>query len=140
MPVTKEIGQNIRQFRQDRKMTLDELASAIHKSRATLSKYEHGDISIDIQTLYDLAHALHVRIEQLLCPQEEDDQPLREVDPAFFQGLSHFYCYHFDGRNGKLTRSVFDVFAPITVNRYKIAMYMNCKDFGHYQRCENTYW
>ena len=140
MPVTKEIGQNIRQFRQDRRMTLNELAAAIHKSRATLSKYEHGDIAIDIQTLYDLAHALHVRVEQLLCPQEEDIQPFREVGPAFFQGLSRFYCYHFDGRNGKLTRSVFDVFAPIAVNRYKTAMYMNCRDLEHYQKCENTYW
>lgn len=90
--------------------------------------------------MYDLAHALHVRVEQLLCPQEEDIQPLREVGPAFFQGLSRFYCYHFDGRNGKLTRSVFDVFAPIAVNRYKTATYMNCRDLEHYQKCENTYW
>ena len=90
--------------------------------------------------MYDLAHALHVRVEQLLCPQEEDIQPLREIGPAFFQSLSRFYCYHFDGRNGKLTRSVFDVFAPIAVNRYKTAMYMNCMDLEHYQKCENTYW
>ena len=90
--------------------------------------------------MYDLAHALHVRVEQLLCPQEEDIQPLREIGPAFFQSLSRFYCYHFDGRNGKLTRSVFDVFAPIAVNRYKTAMYMSCRDLVHYQKCENTYW
>ena len=37
-------------------MTLDELAPAIHKSRATLSKYERGEISIDIDTLYELAN------------------------------------------------------------------------------------
>ena len=35
--ISIEIGNKIRQFRQSRKMTLDELAPAIHKSRATLS-------------------------------------------------------------------------------------------------------
>ena len=49
-----ETGNKIRQFRQSRKMTLDKLAPAIHKSRATLSKYERGEISIDIDTLYEL--------------------------------------------------------------------------------------
>ena len=51
--ISIEIGNKIRQFRQSRKMTLDELAPAIHKSRATLSKYERGEISIDIDTLYE---------------------------------------------------------------------------------------
>ena len=36
--ISIEIGNKIRQFRQSRKMTLDELAPAIHKSRTTLSK------------------------------------------------------------------------------------------------------
>ena len=36
--ISIEIGNKIRQFRQSRKITLDELAPAIHKSRATLSK------------------------------------------------------------------------------------------------------
>lgn len=52
--ISIEIGNKIRQFRQSREMTLDELAPAIHKSRATLSKYERGEISIDIDTLYEL--------------------------------------------------------------------------------------
>ena len=43
--ISIEIGNK---FRQNRKMTLNELAPAIHKSRATLSKYERGEISIDI--------------------------------------------------------------------------------------------
>ena len=43
--ISIEIGNK---FQQSRKMTLDELAPAIHKSRATLSKYERGEISIDI--------------------------------------------------------------------------------------------
>lgn len=122
-------------------MTLDELAIIIHKSRATLSKYERGEISIDIDTLYELADALHVRTEQLLyTPISEKHPQQREIVPAFFQDVDRFYCYYFDGRIGKLVRSAFDVFSRIDVNQYKIAMYMNFKDLAHYQQAENTYW
>lgn len=139
--ISIEIGNKIRQFRQSRKMTLDELANVIHKSRATLSKYERGEISIDINTLYELADALHVRTEQLLyTPVSEKHPQQREIVPAFFQDVDRFYCYYFDGRIGKLVRSAFDVFSRIDVNQYKIAMYMNFKDLAHYQQAENTYW
>lgn len=139
--ISIEIGNKIRQFRQSRKMTLDELAIIIHKSRATLSKYERGEISIDIDTLYELADALHVRTEQLLyTPVSEKHPQQREIVPAFFQDVDRFYCYYFDGRIGKLVRSAFDVFSRIDVNQYKIAMYMNFKDLTHYQQAENTYW
>lgn len=139
--ISIEIGNKIRQFRQSRKMTLDELAIIIHKSRATLSKYERGEISIDIDTLYELADALHVRTEQLLyTPISEKHPQQRKIVPAFFQDVDRFYCYYFDGRIGKLVRSAFDVFSRIDVNQYKIAMYMNFKDLAHYQQAENTYW
>lgn len=139
--ISIEIGHKIREFRQSRKMTLDELANMIHKSRATLSKYERGEISIDIDTLYELADALHVRTEQLLyAPITEKNPSQREIVPAFFQDVNRFYCYYFDGRIGKLVRSAFDVFSRIDVNQYKIAMYMNFKDLAHYQQAENTYW
>ncbi len=138
--ITREVGRRVRLLRQSRNITLDELAALVHKSRATLSKYERGEISMDIDTLYELSDALHVQPEQLLTPRQEEHSQSREIRPAFFQGLDRFYCYHFDGRNGKLTRSVFDVFSPLGVNRYKIAMYMNCRDLEGYQRCENTYW
>ena len=136
-----EVGSKVRQLRQSRRMTQDELATAIHKSRATLSKYESGDISIDLNTLYDLSDAFGIHPEQLLyTPVSEKSQIQREVTPAFFQGLTRFYCYYFDGRNGKLIRSAFDVFSRMDVNQYKIAMYMNFKDLAHYQQAENTYW
>ena len=141
--ISLEVGKRIRYFRQNRRMTLDELASVIYKSKATISKYEKGEISLDIETLYSLADALHVQVEQLLytkSAQSKETAPEREIRPAFFQGLSHFYSYWFDGRDGKVNRSAFDVFAQLGTNRYKIAMYMNYTDLDHYQRAENTYW
>lgn len=136
-----EVGKRIRHFRQSRKMTLEELASAIHKGKSTLSKYEKGEISIDIDTLYELADALHIRAEQLLYSKSvENISPEREISPAFFQGLNHFYAYFFDGRNGQLNRSVLDLHAQMGVNKFRIVMYMNYKDPQNYHQAENTYW
>ena len=84
-----------------------------------------------------------MHVEQLLYTRSEQGKgyaPEREIRPAFFQELDHFYSYLFDGRNGKVNRSAFDVFAQLGTNRYKIAMYMNYADPDHYQRAENTYW
>ena len=45
------IGGQIRKYRKANGMTLQQLADVIHKSRATVCKYESGEISIDIATL-----------------------------------------------------------------------------------------
>lgn len=136
-----EVGSKIRQMRQSRRMTQDELATAIHKSRATLSKYESGDISIDLNTLYDLSDAFGIHPEQLLYLRTmEANTAQPELLPAFFKGLARFYGYYYDGRNGKLNRSVFDVFSQTDIGQYRIALYMNCSEFDHYQQAENIYW
>lgn len=36
------VGEQIRKYRKAGKMTLQDLADAIHKSRATICKYENG--------------------------------------------------------------------------------------------------
>lgn len=46
--VSIEIGNRIRNFRKKRSITIEELARLINKSRATVSKYEKGEIVLDI--------------------------------------------------------------------------------------------
>lgn len=53
----------IRKYRKAANLTLQQLADAIHKSRATICKYENGDISMDIETLYEISQVL-----QGVCP------------------------------------------------------------------------
>ena len=77
--ISTEVGKRIRTFRKMRHMTLEELAAAVCKSKSTVSKYEKGEIAVDIETLYELAAALHVRAEQLLLFRPE---PFRESFPA----------------------------------------------------------
>ena len=139
--VSIEIGNRIRNFRKKRSITIEELARLINKSRATVSKYEKGEIVLDIVTMYEIADALQLHVEQLLyCRPERAVITSNGTEPAFFSGLSQFYSYVFDGRSNQIMRCVFDVLSVAGESRYKIMMYMNIKDFNNYQNCENTYW
>lgn len=64
--ITREVGSRIRYARKSRGMSMEELAQAIYKTRSAISKYENGQISVDIATLYDIANALKVSIYDLL--------------------------------------------------------------------------
>lgn len=140
--ISTEIGQRIRNFRKMRHMTLENMASAIHKSKSTISKYEKGEIAIDIETLYEIADVLDIHVEQLLyCSKERVAMNLESSsNPAFFSGLSRFYAYFFDGRTNKIVPCIFDIMAKTNSGRYKVMMYMNFKNYDEYQICENTYW
>lgn len=91
-------GKRIRTFRKARGLTLEALAAQICKSKSTLSKYEKGEISLDLPTLYELSQALHIQPVQLLenLPQP-DILSLSSPTPTFFGGSTQLYAYLFDG-------------------------------------------
>ena len=139
--IAREIGGRMRSFRRMRKLTLTQLAALLYRSPSTVSKYETGEIAMDIETLYAVAQALHIHVEQLLCRGRESGTPdLTGRSPAFFNGVSQFYSYLFDGRSNQLIRCVFDLVGPAEENRCRLLMYMNFHSFASYQNCENTYW
>ena len=76
------VGEQIRQYRKAGKMTMQELADAIHKSRATICKYESGEISVDIETLYEISQVLQVSISQLTTYLPESVN-----EPVSFSGM-----------------------------------------------------
>jgi len=138
--LTEEIGAKIKFYRQKSRLTLQELADAICKSRSTVSKYENGLISIDIVTLYDIARVLNVRAEQLLYQEPVSvSQDLDTNVPSFFKDLVQFYVYFYDGRNDSLCICVIDVSGREDSGAFRIALYMNIDSYDHYQNCENTY-
>jgi transcriptional regulator with XRE-family HTH domain len=136
----KEIGEKINFSRKKKDLSLQEMSDLIHKSKSTISKYENGQIDIDIVTLYDIAKALDIEIDQLLYTE-----PMREKKnissgvPSFFKGLTQFYVYYYDGRDNTIDRCVVDVISSNAPNDYNIMMYMNIESYEHYQNCENTY-
>lgn len=138
--VSHEIGKKIRSIRKYKGMSAEELANAIFKSKATVSKYETGDIAMDINTLYAIAQALNVQVEQLLYTEPRSPAPLIENLPAtFFKNSSRFYTYFYDGRINKIVRCVVDMLPEADEAGYKTMLYMNIRDFDHYWQCENSY-
>lgn len=137
-----EIGKKIRNYRKSKNMSLQQLADIIHKSKATMSKYEKGDVVIDIVTLYDIADALNIHVEQLLYSKPVPNINLENqfFRSQFFSNSTHFYSYFFDGRNNKIVRSAMDVLSEMESNTSKVMFYMNFKEYENYQICENTYY
>ena len=63
--ISIHVGQKIRLYRKMKGLTIEVFAGMIHKSKATVSKYENGDISIDIETLFVIAQALEIPVNKL---------------------------------------------------------------------------
>lgn len=107
------IGSRIRNYRKMKKMTLQQLADSIHKSRATVSKYETGEITLDVPTLYEISRALEVSLGQLADYHPEQV----ETEPATlnFDGKSPYfkadrlYFYFYDGRYNRLKEAIIKI-------------------------------
>ena len=61
-----ELGSILRKVRKLRGLTIQQLADKIQKSKSTLSKYERGEISIDILTIKEISRVLNISIDELL--------------------------------------------------------------------------
>ena len=72
------IGSRIRLYRQAKNISLSELSERIHKSKSTLSKYENGEISMDVETLFDVANALGIAPTQLVNVSEDKKEPQKD--------------------------------------------------------------
>ena len=60
------VGAQIRKYRKACKLTMQELADAIHKSRATVCKYENGTRRISDEKLVQLSAYFNVSIDVIL--------------------------------------------------------------------------
>lgn len=129
------IGRRIRQFRKLQGFTLQQMADQLNKSKATMSKYETGDIILDVETLNDIAALLQVSLSQLtdyrpeaeILPGDGQDTEARpEVSPGetfspFFQA-DRLYFYYYDGRYRRIKEGTIRIMrkgtesCPVTVS------------------------
>lgn len=65
----KDIGPLVRRFRQQRGMTLKELAGLCNVSASYLSRLERGSVGVSVACLRRLSEALHVPVSSLLREQ-----------------------------------------------------------------------
>lgn len=60
------IGNNIKRYRKEKKITQSKLAELIGKSESTIQKYESGKVTPDSKTLSEIAQALNIPITHIL--------------------------------------------------------------------------
>jgi transcriptional regulator with XRE-family HTH domain len=80
----KNIGKRIRKFREERKMTLEDLAKKLDKSTSYISKWENGKKPINLDNLHKIAEALDVDVTQLFPNKEKTENPLTGDDDWLF--------------------------------------------------------
>lgn len=112
-PINQHTGKRIRSFRKNRGLTMQQLADRIHKSRATVSKYEAGEIALDLETLYDISVALETNLSQLLDYHPARPAPVSLPDSGtgkspFFRA-TRLYFYFYDGRYNRLKDGVINI-------------------------------
>jgi transcriptional regulator with XRE-family HTH domain len=129
---TEHVGERIRMYRKVAGYSLEQLSEVLHKSRSTVSKYELGQISIDIDTLSEIANVLHVSIHSLTDFSEPELAPPPNAASFFADGLLYAYWLNGHGKQGKLQHGVLEIRnAGRTVN-----FYLQFPDFKRYQECK----
>lgn len=90
-----EVGKRIRHFRKSRGYTLDSFSALLHKSKSILSKYERGDVTVDIVTLQEIAEALQIPMTVLLENVGKSSASLYPFGkpPITEEQRERFYCY-----------------------------------------------
>ena len=84
--ISMHIEHRIRNLRKKKGYTIEEFSKIINKSKATLSKYENGSISMDIDTILEIAEALEVEIDYLInykSPRVNKTSLIQDKDMVF---------------------------------------------------------
>lgn len=73
------VGSRLRQYRRLRGYSLIEFSAMLHRSKSAISKYERGEVSIDLRTLNEMARLLDIPLSALLL----DEQSPARCPPCF---------------------------------------------------------
>ena len=70
----KYVGNRIREERKNKKLSQRELGDRIGVKHNTISQYENGTNSPEQNTLFEIARALDIKVDDLFPPMDIDDQ------------------------------------------------------------------
>lgn len=133
------VGKRIRLYRQAKHISLTELSELIHKSKSTLSKYETGQIAMDIETLFEISAVLHVSPAQLIGVSEKGNEHIPALQKEFAKSITKKYMYMYDGRTMKITRSYIEIHENGEDIR-PATLFYNVPSFDKYEQCKALYY
>lgn len=131
------VGKNIKFYRNKRNMNLEQLSKVINKSISTLSKYENGEIIIDIQTLYEISLALDVDITNLLN-DSAIKKPLK-IPQNVYWNRPEMYMYFYDGHVRGLVKSLLTINFSEKTDTITVVLYIGITEKEDWQKCEHIY-
>lgn len=137
--ISQHVGQRIRKYRKSKRMTIMDFSDKINKSKATLSKYENGTITIDIETLLDIANALEIDLINLI-DYKSPYANIKQFSKNVYFNKPEYYIYYFDGRQKKIIKSL------LTLNPshqddsdINVTLYNRIEDFNYPEKCHHFY-
>ena len=132
--LNKHIGNKIRHFRRDRNLTITKLGELVCKSKSTISKYEAGEISIDVATLYDIAEALRIS-PLILLPLDEGTRSGSESSADSTNDHPElFYVYTYNGLAKESLRQ-----HVLLVGTTQAEHFADVYDYENYTQCSFHY-
>ena len=135
MGIEENVGKNIKKYRQAYKMTLDDLAGKIHKSKSTVSKYEKGIIAIDISTLDEISKVLNVSPARLMVSDNEKNPE----DNRLGEFIDYQYMYSYDGRSKRIQKSIIERYRMPDTEEIGIQMFYDVSNVQDPGDCKTLY-
>ncbi len=127
------IGKKLQYYRKLTNKTLLEVGDYIHKSKATVSKYENNQIIPDAITLLELCNCLNIPITDFFPVAKGQNNNSSSLFNPFETDKLFVYYY----TNSKLMISIIDIF--ISDTQYKCKFYNGIKNTASYQNCAYYY-
>ena len=133
------VGQRIKKYRKSRGYTIEQFSAIINKSKATLSKYENGTITIDIETLYEISRALDIDLKCFIDyqPPVFHNEPI--LPKSFYFNQPRAYMYYYDGRVRQLVRSLLCFSTSPSGDSIDVMLYLGVDDFSDPDRCQHLF-
>lgn len=119
------IGQQIKHYRKARGLTINDLSLKIHKSKGSISKYENGQIALDVSTLYEIANALEIDLRYLIDYQPQA-LPRPKIAGSPFGGADTLFLYH--TRGNAVFKSIIKTHAQAESGRVEVTLFYIVED------------
>lgn len=136
MNVDEIVGENIRKYRTAYNMTLKELSLKLRKSISTVSKYEKGDISLDLPTFMEISRIFKISPALLLG----QDTEVQSEEIIYEKDATKLYMYSYDTQNKAIIQSIIEQYPSLSHgNTYLAQMFNDIKDMEHPGNCGSFY-
>ena len=126
------IGQNLKNYRIQKKMTIATVSKKLNKSIANISKYENGDIAISIDVLMDYCKLLGVDTDMILPSVEDEDTETGRNKDDYIDFLWLYWYKHSD-------RKVYVSAIQCDNHNFKAKYFHYINDYNNIYNCDFVY-